>query len=355
MLPLAALFAEISVLAAPLLNIHSLTGRRRPATTGGGREMAAAAAGSADNFRRCIPKLRAFFELILAPAGGTSSSVPGADADKEGGGSRQQPRRPSSPFEGFSAVEHARFVLCVVLSVRLSFLDEDAPELGGPRTGGDDGAAGAADNGSSPAHPSPRWDAAAARNALRLDDILARFIDDGKEAGSRGRVAAANMTYPVMRAVLAVVRDKYARRAEFEAAAAEAVAERQRLAREKEEEDDASRSPSPSSVARDRAALERSMRGCPMLDGSAEAYLAKAMGGGGGDHVMGEEGVDVDVAWWPDGTVPLPSYLAAAFGAGGGPAWDGRTVYHDLWATMTVGWAGEAAQPAGHGWTGSSS
>lgn len=125
----------------------------------------------------------------------------------------------------------------------------------------------------------PDWDAAWARSELQFDDFLTRICegDDLTPVNTRVDVASAS------RVVLRVVQTKYNRRV----AALDTPAQ----------------------------TTPGNMQGCPMIDGSLDQYLPV----------------------WDAGftTHPSPGIPSRA------PDGSSQTMFHDLWATMTMSWAAD--------------
>ncbi|GJN81286.1 hypothetical protein PLIIFM63780_004819 [Purpureocillium lilacinum] len=129
-----------------------------------------------------------------------------------------------------------------------------------------------------PVSQCPEFDTAWARSQLQFGDFLARMCreEDLTPASKKVDVLSAS------RVVMRVVRDKYERRVR---------------------------------AALEGAALPGKGPGCPMLDGSLEQYFPI----------------------WDAGFAPMGTpHGHAPDGSGGTSA---QPVFHDLWATMTMGWA----------------
>lgn len=160
-----------------------------------------------------------------------------------------------SAFSAFTCNDWTKFILSVILAVRLSF----------------------------PLTELPCWDDAWARSELRFGDFMKHMCDGADLTTVNTRVDA----FSAGRVVLNVLKEKYERRVaslEEAAAAAEAVAP---------------------SVG---------IQACPMFDHSMEPYIA-----------AWDTGFGVDAA-----VPPVTERLD-----------DQQPVFHDLWATMTMGWAEE--------------
>lgn len=185
---------------------------------------------------------------------------------------------PDSEFANFTAVDWGHFVAMIILGLRLSFpLPKECPS----------------------------WDHAAAREMVGVGSFLDRFTHDDNDAASLTPASSKpNSSMDVLSAskvVLDVVRRKYVKRL----AALEKAAVAQ--------------PPHPMPADAD-AGLHK----CPMFDGSLDPFIET----------------------WDD-TFLDPSSLANASLMGPGlPAVPGAAssgaqpvVYHDLWATMTMGWS----------------
>ncbi|GJN67379.1 hypothetical protein PLICBS_001404 [Purpureocillium lilacinum] len=129
-----------------------------------------------------------------------------------------------------------------------------------------------------PVSQCPEFDTAWARSQLQFGDFLARMCreEDLTPASKKVDVLSAS------RVVMRVVRDKYERRVR---------------------------------AALEGAALPGKGPGCPMLDGSLEQYFPI----------------------WDAGFAPMGTPHGHAPDGSGGTA--AQPVFHDLWATMTMGWA----------------
>lgn len=182
-----------------------------------------------------------------------------------------------SIFACFTGVDWCRFILCIILSFQLCFLPDTCPTN----------------------------DADAVRDTLRLGDFLTSMSSSSTSPppSSPGLTPATN-SFDVLSAskvVLSVVQEKYERK------------------------------------LRNREAKKV---GCPMIDGSMDDYLSiwdPAFNVGNLDVVMGT------ATGAPTGASPS-SGDAAGGGSRAATTGEGVTampVFHDLWATMTIGWANE--------------
>lgn len=183
---------------------------------------------------------------------------------------------PTSEFAHFTSVGWGAFVVAIIVGLRLSF-----------------------------PMPSecPGWDHAAARRTLDLGPFLEAFSDAEAAAGGTGRstdVLAAS------KVVVGVVRHKYERRLAALQRSAEAEA-----------------------AAMSHADADKSLHKCPMFDGSLNEYLQswddtfRTTTGLAGQSVVAS-GVDAGAGSWNGTWSESP---------GAQPV-----VFHDLWATMTMGW-----------------
>ncbi|KAM0430816.1 hypothetical protein ACHAQK_010423 [Fusarium lateritium] len=151
-------------------------------------------------------------------------------------------------FAYFTSVDWTKFILSVILAIRLSFPITDVPD----------------------------WDHSWARSVLRFEEFL-NVICDGPEeltpASKRVDVLSAS------RVILRIVKAKYERRVAMLAARGKSVGQ-----------------------------------GCPMFDREMEPYISAWDAGFDMASVMATPGMDMDGQ---------------------------QAVYHDLWATMTMGWAND--------------
>ena len=142
----------------------------------------------------------------------------------------------------------------------------------------------------------PQFDHIQARSQLRVGEFLDQMSADTDLTSSKSKVDVMSAS----RVVLKVVKAKYDRRLE-QAAMVEMAS--------MHGSDDV------------MGAMPRTA-GCPMLDGSLDSFLPVW---------------DASFA----GTLPPVSLSGGGDGSGGGEAVSTRPVFHDLWATMTMGWANE--------------
>ncbi|CAH0039368.1 unnamed protein product [Clonostachys solani] len=137
----------------------------------------------------------------------------------------------------------------------------------------------------------PGFDYIWARSELQLSQFLTKFCEDESPftpASNKVDVCSAS------RVVMSVVKDKFEKRLE--------------------------------AAAREEAARASGIR-CPMLDGSLEQYLPLW---------------DVDLTAMPHPMPPMGNNAGSTSAATGAPMNPGRqAIFHDLWATMTMGWANE--------------
>lgn len=186
---------------------------------------------------------------------------------------------PASEFANFAAIDWGHFVAMIILGLRLSFpLPRECPS----------------------------WDDAAAREIVGLGSFLERFADGSNDTSTltpaSSKTAASTDVLSASKVVLAVVKSKYEKRL---AALEKATA---------------IQPPHPMPPDADVG-----LHKCPMFDGSLDPYIET----------------------WDD-TFLDPSRLANAalidpgLGAvtGISSAPDAQpAVFHDLWATMTMGWS----------------
>lgn len=179
---------------------------------------------SSVNLRQCIPTLKSLFAYT-------------ASLDR-------------SAFISFTSNDWVKFILGIIVSIRLSF---SLPEC-------------------------PDWDANWARSELRLDEFLTKFCDGEDLTPPSTRVDVLSAS----RVVLRVVKNKYDRRV---------------------------------AALNTPAQTTPGVQGCPMLDGSLEQYFPVWDAGFGSHSNSG-----------------LSSRA---------PEGQPQTMFHDLWATMTMGWAND--------------
>lgn len=191
---------------------------------------------------------------------------------------------PDSVFAHFTGVQWAYFVIAIVLGLRLSF---PIP------------------------NECPGWDHAAARQILDLGWFLDKFSDASQESESSRLVPASSKksantdVLSAGKVVVGVVKRRYDRRlAALDAAAA------------------AMGTPHPMP-----AEVDKPLHKCPMFDGSLDEYIQS----------------------WDDTFLNTTNLATLPFepsgiGSGMGNAFESpgaQPLFHDLWATMTMGWSQE--------------
>ncbi|KUI56043.1 hypothetical protein VP1G_03416 [Cytospora mali] len=192
---------------------------------------------------------------------------------------------PESEFANFAHTDWARFIGTVVLGLRMSF---PIP------------------------NECPGWDHAAARQVLDLGTFLDRFrIDDGdteKLTPASSKKITNTDVLSASKVVLGVVKRKYEKRL---------AALRKAAAMEP-----------PHHMPPD---TERELRKCPMFDGSIDPYIQSW-----------------DVSFLNSGTFASPPPTTSALNTGsftvtqmGSAPGAQPVIFHDLWATMTMGWSQE--------------
>lgn len=196
------------------------------------------------------------------------------------------------------------------------------------------------------------WDSAAARQRMRFKEFLERLCrhgsnseEDGKKEGSEFAITMpkkAMGVFSAMKVVLEVLLKKYDKRV--------AALERQEQGRRQAEASLAADSQAGQGwMAADEMVLDTSMAGCPMMDGSMAQYVP----------MWDAPFPDITAAAMAAPPAPgasslsssstAPSVPASASGSGTfSSSSSGATsnlppgdMYHDLWATMTMGWAAE--------------
>ncbi|KAF6827604.1 zn 2cys6 transcription factor [Colletotrichum musicola] len=168
-------------------------------------------------------------------------------------------------FVEFTSIDWGRFIQAVILAIRISF----------------------------PMPLCPEWDHARAREQLQFDQYLARLSANAEDLtpATKGMdVLAAS------KVVLAVIKRKYHGRV--------------------------------ASVETPVNKLPRSIRGCPMFDGSLDQYFPTW------DQNLSRSG---------------PHGLAPSVPSGASTTVNGQPVYHDLWATMTMNWTDGVSGDMGQG------
>ncbi|KAI1827721.1 hypothetical protein F4861DRAFT_492298 [Xylaria intraflava] len=214
-------------------------------------------------------------------------------------------------IRGFSGADYGRFVVSVIMAYRLSF-----PMASVCR----------------------EYDVAQGRQILDLGTTLRRLVDDRPPENSTDRDAVASASkqgktdvWSAFRVVLRSVMNKYEeKRAAFE----------------------------PSSTTPEDWTIQYSST-CPMLNGSMDQYIPLWA------DQQPHPGADPHAAAGDFTGFPADAGLGAdmfagpmaemGLGAGMGEAQYGENpqiIYHDLWATMTMGWAGDGGmgnvEPAGY-------
>lgn len=187
---------------------------------------------------------------------------------------------PTSEFANFTATDWGHFVAAIILGLRLSFpLPRDCPS----------------------------WDHAAAREVVDLGSFLERFTHDGSGTANltpaSSKSSSSTDVLSASKVVLAVVKSKYDKRL--------AALEKSALVHP------------PHPVPAD---ADAGLRKCPMFDGSLDPFIET----------------------WDDTFLDPSSILNASLidpvmgavpGAGSSSDTQQPVVYHDLWATMTMGWS----------------
>ncbi|KAI1126129.1 hypothetical protein F5Y10DRAFT_278960 [Nemania abortiva] len=230
---------------------------------------------------------------------------------------------PSRDFSGLSGADYGRFIVAVILAYRLSF-----PMLAICR----------------------EYDVAQGRRVLDLAEMLRRIIempddddvrgegDSGKGKGTSGKSGAAaaaaaavskkprkSDAVSALRVVLGSVKGKFEEKsAAFEAMSAAATGEEW---------------------------APRDLRStCPMLNGSLDQYIPLWAGQqGAGSHATSQttsSGIMTDALSGVLGVDPGTPFAGpmGQMGLGVGAFEDKPLMYHDLWATMTMGWAGDMGE-----------
>lgn len=203
---------------------------------------------------------------------------------------------PASEFLHFTGIEWCAFVIAVILGLRLSF-----------------------------PMPSecPGWDHATARRTLSLGSFLEAFSNAEEPVEDTPAAGGSNMDIlSASKVVVGVVRLKYEKRLaalEEEEAAAAAAKKTAQLPMSP---------PVPPHPM--LPGVDDSLRRCPMLDGSLDGYLKSwddTFRTTASKPVVASEVDTWSGAWDGIGTA-----------SGAGPSGRQSVVFHDLWATMTMGW-----------------
>lgn len=191
---------------------------------------------------------------------------------------------PEPDFANFAGTDWARLIVTVILGFRLSFPIPDE---------------------------CPGWDHAVARRVLDLGTFLHGLSeDDGGKSGmltpAPGNKSSSTCVLSASRVVFGVVRRKYGRRlAAIERAAAMEPPH-----------------PMPPDV-------EKGVQRCPMFDGSLDPYLDIW-----DDSIL----KTINLANPPLSTSALDTGSVVVDRTGSGPQIQ-PMIFHDLWATMTMGWS----------------
>lgn len=195
----------------------------------------------------------------------------------------------------FSSIEWSYLVITVILGLKLSF---PLP------------------------HDCPSWDDAAARKILDLESFFERFsnvdIDDVQSlrsaaSGNSERKRSSSDVFSASKVVVGMVQRRYQRRmAALEKAAV------------------CSHYPShPAMQTMTFDTASNGLRNCPMFDGSMDSYLEKW------DDTFVNTLDFVNPALMTNATVRPPISDGTETSVRPGIQ---QTVFHDLWATMTMGW-----------------
>lgn len=185
---------------------------------------------------------------------------------------------PASEFAKFSAIDWGHFVGMVILGLRLSFpLPNDCPA----------------------------WNHAAAREVVGLGSFLDNFTYNGSGAAdltpASSKSSSGTDVLSASKVVLGVVKRKYEKRL--------AALEKAALAQP------------PHPVPAD---TDSGIRKCPMFDGSLDPFIQTW------DDTFLDPSSLVYTSFMSSGLAGVP---------GSGSSSDTQpVVYHDLWATMTMGW-----------------
>lgn len=186
---------------------------------------------------------------------------------------------PDSEFANFAAIDWGHFVGMIVLGLRLSFpLPNDCPA----------------------------WDHAAARKVVCLGSFLDRFTNGGNDTATltpaSSRSSSSTDVLSASKVVLGVVKRKY---------------EKRLSALEK-----ASPVQPPHPMPAD---ADAGLRKCPMFDGSLDPFIESW------DDTFLDPSTLANASLMDPGLAAVP---------GLGPSSSAQpAVYHDLWATMTMGWS----------------
>ncbi|KAI0913504.1 hypothetical protein F4823DRAFT_622280 [Ustulina deusta] len=221
-------------------------------------------------------------------------------------------------FGGFCGADYGRFIIAVILAYRLSF-----PVLGACR----------------------EYDVAQGRRILELGEVLRKLVgtadeeaqgggggegeEDSKGKGREGAAAAKKLRKSdapsALKVVLRSVKVKFEEKsAAFEAMSAAATGEEW--------------------TARDLGSS------CPMLNGSLDQYIPLWAGqqsaGSYAASRTSSSGVTTEAVSSGLGLDPGAQFVGpmAQMGLGVGSFEDKPLMYHDLWTSMTMGWAGDMGE-----------
>lgn len=186
---------------------------------------------------------------------------------------------PNSEFANFSAIDWGQFVAMTIVGLRLSFpLPSDCPS----------------------------WDHTAAREVVGLGSFLERFTHESSDAANltpaSSKSSSSTDVLSASKVVLGVVKRKYEKRL--------AALEKVSLAQPPH--------PMP-------ADADVGLRKCPMFDGSLDPFIESW------DDTFIDPSSLANASFMDPGLAAVP---------GAGSSSDSQpVVYHDLWATMTMGWS----------------
>ncbi|KAK1656039.1 hypothetical protein BDP81DRAFT_305857 [Colletotrichum phormii] len=164
---------------------------------------------------------------------------------------------PAAAFVELSSIDWGRFIQTVILAIRLSF----------------------------PMPLCPEWDHARAREQLQFDSYLARLCANSEALTLTPATKSTMDVLSASKVVFAVVKRKYEARV--------------------------------ANIETPVNKLPRTIRGCPMFDGSLDQYFPIW------DQDLSRDGTHGLVTPAPNGTPVMVN---------------GQPVYNDLWATMTMDW-----------------
>lgn len=186
---------------------------------------------------------------------------------------------PDSEFANFTAIDWGQFVAMTIVGLRLSFpLPKDCPS----------------------------WDHAAAREVVGLGSFLERFTHESSDAANltpaSSKSSANADVLSASKVVLGVVEHKYEKRL--------AALEKASLAQQ----------PHPMPVDVDSV-----LRKCPMFDGSLDPFIESW------EDTFLDPSSLANASFMDPGLVAVPGASSSSEAQ--------PVVYHDLWATMTMGWS----------------